>query len=162
LYHIFFIHTNISIQPVQSYNKKRSNDHEKIVCRWFYNVQNLFSQCSESVQNFQSMFRIFSNVQTLFRISSTKTGLFRISLLCIVLHLILTDSEHWLNRVWTLLNILNIDWKFWTDSKHWLNRFSTLWTLTEISEQILNILSKCIMWYFTYFFKIKLQQQNVQ
>ena len=63
-------------------------------------------------------------------------------------------SEHWLNRFWILLkilNILNIDrtlyWKFWTDSEHGLNRVLTFWTLTE---QILNILSKYIMWYFTY------------
>jgi hypothetical protein len=52
---------------------------------------------------------------------------------------LLTDFEHWLNRVWKvwtfwtvseqILNILNIDWKFWT-----------FWTLSEMSEQILNIL----------------------
>ena len=67
-----------------------------------------------------------------------------------------TDSEHyehWLNRIWTLLNILNIDYKFWRDSEyseHWLNRVWTFWTLTENSEKILYILSKHIMWYFTY------------
>ena len=49
-----------------------------IICSDFSdNVQNLFSQCSESVQNFQSMFRIFSqrsecsesvkNFQSMFR-----------------------------------------------------------------------------------------------
>ena len=46
------------------------------------NIQTLFSQCSEcseSVQNFQPMFRICSDF---FRIPSTKTGLFRISWLC--------------------------------------------------------------------------------
>ena len=75
----------------------------------FSNVQNLFSLClelsvmfticSDSVQNVQTLFRIFSNVQnlfstcsvmfrifsivkTLFRLSSTKTGLFRLSWLC--------------------------------------------------------------------------------
>jgi uncharacterized membrane protein len=58
-----------------------------------------------------------------------------------------------LNRVWTLLNILSIDWtcteqiliitehysKFWTDSEHSehrLNRFWTLLNITEHSEQI--------------------------
>jgi hypothetical protein len=43
--------------------------------RIFSNVQNLFSTCSV-------MFRIFSIVKTLFRLSSTNTGLFRLSWLC--------------------------------------------------------------------------------
>ena len=57
-----------------------------------------------------------------------------------------------LNRVWTLLKILNIDLKFLTDSEHsehWLNRVWTLlnilkivnrfWTFWTLTEQILNI-----------------------
>ena len=61
-------------------------------------------------------------------------------------------SEHWLNRFWILLKILNI-LNITENSEHWqniilkiLNRFGT-WT--EQSLNILNILSKYIMWYFT-------------
>jgi hypothetical protein len=66
-----------------------------------------------------------------------------------------TDSEHYEHseQILNIMNILNIDCIFWTDSEyseHWLNRVWTFWTLTENSEQILNILSKYIMLYFTY------------
>ena len=46
------------------------------------NVQTLFSQSSEFVQNFQSMFRMLRICSDFYSISSTKTGLFRIFWLC--------------------------------------------------------------------------------
>ena len=74
-----------TVQFSQCAECSESVQNFQLMFRIFNNVQTLFSQCtkcSESVPNFQPMFRIFSNVQTLFRISSTKTGLFRISWLC--------------------------------------------------------------------------------
>ena len=52
-----------------------------------------------------------------------------------------TDSKHSEHEL-KILNILNIDWKFWTDYEHWLNR---VWKVNILnSEQILNILN--IVW----------------
>jgi hypothetical protein len=68
------------------------------------------------------------------------------------------NSEHWLNRFWTLLKILNIEWtesehywKFWAlteqilniteNSEHILNIPNRVWTFWTLTEQILNILN---------------------
>jgi hypothetical protein len=130
-----------TVQNVQTF-QTCSNSVQNL----FRHVQTLFIQCSEcleSVQNFQSMFRMFricsdfsDNVQNMFRHSSESSDFSDMLK-------VWTDfehSEHWLK----ILNILNIDWKFWTlseKSEQCLNRFWTFWTLTENSEQILNILN---------------------
>jgi hypothetical protein len=55
-----------------------------------------------------------------------------------------------LHQYYQILNILNIDWKFWTDSEHseqWLKILNRFWTFWTVSEQNLNIVgSRLVQW----------------